>query len=76
MEAWKFEFVLDKNVSSVDDDNFASVARKMYKVNDEDNKQRRNFLSLKQFSNVRDMELADLSSDVTDSEFELLDRSR
>ncbi len=75
LEAWKFEFVLDKNVSSIDDDNFASVARKIYKV-DEDEKQRRNFLSLRQFSNVRDVELEDLSSDMTmtDSEIELLDR--
>ena len=79
LDAWKFEFVLDKNVSSVDDKRF-SVARRMYKVNqEEENKVKR---ALKRFSHVREYEMTDLSStssemsmSTSDSDLELLDRS-
>lgn len=31
LDAWKFEFVLDKNVDSMNDERYSSCARRMYK---------------------------------------------
>jgi hypothetical protein len=36
LDAWKFEFVLDKNTSSLNDERYSTFARRMYKVENQD----------------------------------------
>ncbi len=65
LDAWKFEFELNRNVSSLDDKRF-SVSRRVYQTSHDENKLKG---TLKKFAQVRDYEMSDVSTG-SDSEME------
>jgi hypothetical protein len=74
LDSWRFEFVLDKNTSSLNDERYSTFARRMYKVENQDainSKLQSIFkkkLSIKPFSELEMNEISESFSDVNNEE--------